>query len=37
MTYAVDGRQYVVLVAGGHPYYNTGQGDYVLAYALARD
>jgi quinoprotein glucose dehydrogenase len=37
MTYAVDGRQYIVLVAGGHPYYNTGQGDYVLAYALARD
>jgi quinoprotein glucose dehydrogenase len=34
MTYAVGGRQYVVLVAGGHPYYNTGQGDYILAYAL---
>jgi quinoprotein glucose dehydrogenase len=34
MTYAAGGRQYVLLVAGGHPYYGTGQGDYVLAYAL---
>jgi quinoprotein glucose dehydrogenase len=36
MTYAVGGRQYVVLVAGGHPYYGTGQGDYVLAFSLKR-
>jgi quinoprotein glucose dehydrogenase len=34
MTYAVGGRQFVVLLAGGHPYYPSGQGDYVLAYAL---
>ncbi|HEY5264555.1 MAG TPA: pyrroloquinoline quinone-dependent dehydrogenase [Steroidobacteraceae bacterium] len=34
MTYAVGGRQYVVLVAGGHPDYGTPPGDYVLAYAL---
>jgi quinoprotein glucose dehydrogenase len=34
MTYAVDGRQYVVLAAGGHPLLDTTRGDYVLAYAL---
>jgi len=34
MTYAVNGRQYVVLAAGGHPLFQTTPGDYVLAYAL---
>jgi quinoprotein glucose dehydrogenase len=34
MTYMVAGKQYVVIVAGGHPYYQTTQGDYVLAYTL---
>ncbi|WP_281783682.1 pyrroloquinoline quinone-dependent dehydrogenase [Sinimarinibacterium flocculans] len=34
MTYAVGGRQYVVVMAGGHPYYDTTQGDYLVAYAL---
>ncbi len=34
MTYVANGRQYVVLTAGGHPLYHTQTGDYVLAYAL---
>lgn len=34
MTYAVNGRQYVVLAAGGHPMLQTTPGDYVLAWAL---
>jgi len=35
MTYAVDGRQYVVFAAGGHSWYDAkGVDDYVLAYAL---
>ena len=36
MTYAVDGRQYVVLAAGGHALYQTTPGDYVIAYALPK-
>jgi quinoprotein glucose dehydrogenase len=35
MTYAIGGKQYVVIMAGGHPYYQTTQGDYVLAYTLS--
>ena len=36
MTYAVGGRQYVVIAAGGHSgYYTHGVNDYLLAYALA--
>jgi len=34
MTYAVDGRQYVVIAAGGHGSFGTKLGDYVIAYAL---
>lgn len=34
MTYAIGGKQYLVIMAGGHPYYQTTQGDYVLAYTL---
>jgi quinoprotein glucose dehydrogenase len=34
MTYAVDGRQYVVTAAGGHGSFHTKTGDYVIAYAL---
>jgi len=35
MTYEVDGRQYVVIAAGGHSwYYAQGVDDYLLAYAL---
>ena len=34
MTYRVDGRQYVVIAAGGHGKLGTTPGDYVLAFAL---
>ncbi|QBR03083.1 glucose/quinate/shikimate family membrane-bound PQQ-dependent dehydrogenase [Paraburkholderia pallida] len=34
MTYSVDGRQYVVIAAGGHGSFGTKLGDYVIAYAL---
>jgi quinoprotein glucose dehydrogenase len=34
MTYIQDGKQYVVIVAGGHGSVGTKPGDYVLAYAL---
>jgi quinoprotein glucose dehydrogenase len=34
MTYAIDGRQYVVIVAGGHGSVGTKPGDYILAYTL---
>ena len=33
-TYAVRGRQYVVIAAGGHGTLGSRQGDWVLAYAL---
>jgi quinoprotein glucose dehydrogenase len=36
MTYSVEGRQYVVHVAGGHGSLGTTAGDYVIAYALPR-
>ena len=34
MTYAVGGKQYVVISAGGHGKMGTKQGDYVLAFTL---
>lgn len=34
MTYEVDGKQYVVLVPGGHHFMETPVGDEVIAYAL---
>ncbi len=34
MTYAVNGRQYVVIHAGGHHFMETPIGDEVIAYAL---
>jgi quinoprotein glucose dehydrogenase len=34
MTYVVNGRQYVVVAAGGHGKLGTRQDDYVLAFAL---
>jgi quinoprotein glucose dehydrogenase len=38
MTYqGADGRQYVVVVAGGHGTLGTKQGDSVIAYALPRN
>ncbi|MEG3148206.1 membrane-bound PQQ-dependent dehydrogenase, glucose/quinate/shikimate family [Sphingomonas sp. RT2P30] len=38
MTYrGDDGRQYVVITAGGHGALGTRYGDYTIAYALPRD
>jgi len=38
MTYVVDGRQYVVVTAGGHMWlYGRKISDYMLAYALPDD
>jgi len=34
MTYSLDGKQYVVIAAGGHGKFGTKQGDYVLAFTL---
>ncbi len=35
MTYALEnGKQYVVMVAGGHGSVGTKPGDYVIAYTL---
>jgi quinoprotein glucose dehydrogenase len=34
MTYTLEGRQYLVIVAGGHGKLGTKQGDYVLAFSL---
>jgi len=34
MTYSLDGKQYVVIAAGGHGKLKTKQGDYLLAFAL---
>ena len=35
MTYAIDGRQYLVIAAGGYKG-DSRRGDYVIAYALPR-
>lgn len=37
MVYAIDGRQYLVIMAGGHHFMETPEGDYVIAYALPTD
>jgi quinoprotein glucose dehydrogenase len=34
MTYEVNGKQYVVISAGGHGSFGTKLGDYIVAYAL---
>jgi quinoprotein glucose dehydrogenase len=34
MTYEANGRQYLVIVAGGHHFMETPPGDYVVAYSL---
>jgi quinoprotein glucose dehydrogenase len=37
MTYTgADGRQYVLVVAGGHGYTGTKPGGFVIAYALPK-
>jgi quinoprotein glucose dehydrogenase len=37
MSYEVDGKQYVVIAAGGHGSLGTPQGDYFVAFALPDD
>lgn len=34
IVYEQDGRQYLVIMAGGHHFMETPNGDYVIAYAL---
>lgn len=34
MTYSAEGKQYLVIMAGGHHFMRTKVGDYVIAYAL---
>jgi quinoprotein glucose dehydrogenase len=34
MTYSVNGKQYIVIAAGGHGKFSTKMGDYVVAFAL---
>ncbi|ACD16092.1 glucose/quinate/shikimate family membrane-bound PQQ-dependent dehydrogenase [Paraburkholderia phytofirmans] len=34
MSYSINGRQYLVIAAGGHGSFGTKLGDYVIAYAL---
>ncbi|MFP3564129.1 glucose/quinate/shikimate family membrane-bound PQQ-dependent dehydrogenase [Paraburkholderia sp. SIMBA_030] len=34
LSYSINGRQYVVIAAGGHGSFGTRFGDYVIAYAL---
>jgi len=34
MTYSINGKQYVVIMAGGHGSFGTKMGDYLIAYAL---
>ncbi|HEY5810154.1 MAG TPA: pyrroloquinoline quinone-dependent dehydrogenase [Povalibacter sp.] len=36
MSYTLNGRQYVVVAAGGHGGLDTTRGDYVVAFALPR-
>ena len=34
MVYEIDGRQYLVIMAGGHHFMGTTPGDYVIAYTI---
>jgi len=34
MTYAIDGKQFVIIAAGGHGKVHTRMGDSLMAYAL---
>ncbi len=34
MSYMINGKQYIVIAAGGHAGMGTRTGDYILAYAL---
>jgi len=35
--YEIDGRQYLVIMAGGHHFMETPAGDHVIAYALPQE
>ena len=37
MTYEVNGKQYIVIAAGGHGKFFTKQGDYVVAFSVERN
>jgi len=37
MTYEIDGRQYLVIMAGGHHFMETPVNDDLIAYALPQD
>jgi quinoprotein glucose dehydrogenase len=37
MTYEANGRQYVVIMAGGHHFMETPIGDQLVAYAVPRN
>lgn len=34
MSYAIDGKQYIIIAAGGHGKFKTRQGDYLVAFSL---
>ena len=34
MVYTQNGREYVVIMAGGHHFMETPEGDALIAYAL---
>ena len=34
MTYEIDGRQFIVIASGGHPFIYPQPGDYLTAFAL---
>jgi quinoprotein glucose dehydrogenase len=36
MVYEIGGREYLVIMAGGHHFMETPAGDYVIAYALPK-
>lgn len=36
MTYEANGKQYLVIMAGGHASFGTKMGDYLIAYALPK-
>lgn len=36
MIYEANGRQYLVIMAGGHHFMETPGGDELIAYALPR-
>lgn len=37
ITYEIDGKQFIVFMAGGHHFMETPVGDYVLGYALPEE